>query len=106
MLSELAFFPFAGRRIMIDEIVAEQRPRGLGRLQALRRVPQRRRQREALWKFLFVCIPFDRFLGLDSILDPPQAGAESGGEREIWVRVGGADAILDALLYGAARNDA
>lgn len=95
--AELAFFPFAGRGVVVDEGVAEDGARGLRRLEHAGRVHQGARQVEAFGEGLVVGVALDRRVGLDPVLDAPEPGADAGGQGQIGVGVGGGDAEFHAL---------
>ena len=97
MLAELALFPLAGRSVVVDELVAEQLARGARRLEALRGIPERARQREARGKFAVLGIAGNDGLRLDALLDTEQARAERRGQDHVRVRVRGRHAVLDTL---------
>src|SRR5436190_13586601 len=99
-LTELAFFPFAGGCVMLDESIPEQSARRRRLLEPLRRLPQGARQCARRRKALRIGISADRRIRLDSVLDTPQPRADRGGEREIWVDIGGGDPVLDPLRLG------
>src|SRR5262245_24500413 len=87
-LAELALLRLARRRVVLDERVAEQRARRLRGLQALRRIPQCARQLPLLGVIAGVGIALDRRIGLDPVLDAPQARADRGRERNMRIDVG------------------
>src|SRR5215813_14835545 len=68
-----ALLPFARRRVMLDEIVAEEGARRLRGLEALRRIPQGRRQGKLCRMLLLIGVTFDRRQRLELLLDAPEA---------------------------------
>src|SRR3712207_8936417 len=84
-LSELALFPFAGGGVMLDESIAEE---GAGRFRALQpacRLHEAARQLAIPRELAVVGGAFDRGVGLDPVLDPPQARADGRRERDIGI---------------------
>src|SRR4051794_25345208 len=79
-LLRFALLPFAGRGVVLDEGVAEERAGRLRALEALRRVPEGRRQPDRFLMLLVVGVPLDRRPELESLLDAPEAGAERRGD--------------------------
>src|ERR1700722_7693375 len=80
VLAELAFFPFARLRVVLDEVAAEELLGGFGFAQESRRLGERLRQLHLLGELLLVGIAFDGFRGLDLVLDTPKARADRSGE--------------------------
>src|SRR4051812_6931991 len=104
VLAELALFPFPCRREMLDEGVVEERARDFRLLEPLRGLPEGTRQVEMGRKLELVRISRDGCVGLDLVLDAPEPAPQGRGERDIGVRVGCGDAVLDPLRARAARD--
>src|SRR5687767_5547789 len=99
---ELTVFPFAARREMLDERVAEQRATGLRLREPFGSFGQGARQRSFLRKRLVVGITFDHRIRLDAVLDAVETRAQRDGDTEIWIDVRGGDPVFDALGMRAA----
>src|SRR5262245_3731151 len=97
VLAELALFPLASRCVMFDERVAEEFPRDFRGLETLSRVPQRAWQRETSGELAVVRVAGHCGLGLDLVLDAPEARAERGREDHVRIRVRGRDPEFHAL---------
>ena len=67
--------------MVLDEVVAEQGSRGLGRGQAFGSLIQGRGQAPVRRMLAVVRVALDRGIGLDTMLDTPEPGADRGGER-------------------------
>src|ERR1700722_19984611 len=105
-LAEFSLFPLPGGGVVLDEFVAEQGARGLGSGEALGSLVQRGGQAPVRRVLAVVGIALDGGVGLDAVLDAPEAGADGGGECNVGIDVGGGDAVFDALTGGAAADHA
>ena len=82
---------------MLDEFRAKQFGRRVGGAQALGRIPQGRWQEPGGVDRLLVGVAGNRRIGLDAVLDPPQPRSDCSRQCDIWIDVGGANPVLDAL---------
>src|SRR3954452_12583301 len=85
--------------VVVDDVVAERRPRDLALLERGDRLAQRRR--EAL-RVGHVGVPLERRRRIEHLLDPVQARREQRREREVRVDVAAGNACLDAQRRPAA----
>src|ERR1700744_747091 len=105
-LAEFPLLPLPGRGVVLDELIAKERPRGLRREKTLSGLEQSRRQTPMNEMLAVVGIALDRRVRLDTVLDAPEPGSDRSSECDVRIDIGGRDAVLDSLARRAAANQA
>ena len=87
----------AGRGMLFDKGIPEQRACGLAGHEPLGRFVQCRGQTSMFRVFLRVGVADDGGIWFDAMLDTPESGTDGRGQRYVGIDIRRGDPVLDAL---------